>query len=120
MCCAKGVEQYRWTMTVTVSQKTVSRQGIKTRVVNLKREDCDVYGGRPGRLGNQFLARVHGRDDAIARYEEWLMHPDRLALRNWIRENLPGKRIGCFCAPARCHLDIVARIANGEIREDSV
>ena len=31
-----------------------------------------------------------------------------------VRDELSGKRLGCFCAPLPCHGDVLAEIANSE------
>lgn len=90
-------------------------------VVNRRRtDDWDVYVGRPSAFGNPFthergrtLAQftVASREEAIRRFEEWLMgQPDLLAR---VRVELRGKRLACWCAPLACHGDVLARIANG-------
>lgn len=87
-------------------------------VVNCRSSGYDVYIGRPSIWGNPFshlpkktLAafRVETRDEAIARYEEWLMAQPHLldALKT-----LRGKVLGCWCAPLACHGDVLARLAN--------
>lgn len=65
-----------------------------------------VYVGRGSRWGNPFKIGVHGtRDEVIARYErEVLPLVDLRPLR--------GKHLVCFCAPQRCHADILLREAN--------
>jgi len=50
---------------------------------------------------------------AIQLYEEWLRsRPDLLAK---VRAELAGKDLVCYCAPARCHADVLMRIANDEL-----
>lgn len=86
------------------------------RVVHFKKEDFDVYIGRPSRWGNpfshipgkgQFL--VVSREEAIAKYEEWIKtQPDLMAAL----PELKGKTLGCWCKPQACHGDVLVRLAN--------
>ena len=86
-------------------------------VVHCKREPYDVYIGRPSKWGNPFthltvglaLYRVATREEAVARYEEWLREqPELMAALPELR----GKVLGCWCAPKACHGDVLARLAN--------
>jgi hypothetical protein len=98
-------------------------------VVHKDREH-DVYIGRKnGRLhfGNPFshkgskfnVVLVATRAEAVSRFRSWLngesdldVEPER---RRWILSQLPtlkGKTLGCFCAPAQCHGDVLAEMAN--------
>lgn len=46
----------------------------KGKVVHCKREDFDVYIGRPGPYGNPFtIGRDGNRKEVIDKYEEWLL-----------------------------------------------
>lgn len=104
--------------------------GNRTRVVNLRREDYDVYIGRPGngfdgyfgnpiktgylcKLCDQYHERasstIHCYTNAFYQriYEDSEFVARVLALR--------GKRLGCFCAPNACHGDVIAKFLNEEI-----
>jgi hypothetical protein len=87
------------------------------RVVHNKREAFDVYIGRPSKWGNPFshkdgtLAefRVGSRDEAVDAYRDWIAtQPDLLADLPELR----GKVLGCWCAPQRCHGDVLVELAN--------
>jgi hypothetical protein len=69
-----------------------------------------VYVGRPSIWGNPFVIGRDGtRDEVIAKYETWLMqHPALLAKL----DRLTGRHLICWCAPARCHADVLLRLAN--------
>jgi hypothetical protein len=80
-----------------------------------------VYVGRPTKWGNQFshqegtLARykVASRDEAVSRYEEWLL--DSKAGNEVLaaaKKELRGKDLVCWCAPLRCHADVLLFWAN--------
>lgn len=109
---------------------------MKTRVVHCRREAYDVYIGRPGKYGNPFthiqhsrtkaLYVVESRQEAIARYQEWLMQPEQAPLRDEARRDLRGKVLGCWCRPGRgfngqvlCHGQILAALVDG-IRPEEV
>ena len=80
-------------------------------VVHCKREPYDVYIGRPGPWGNPFkIGRDGTREEVIQLYEMWLLERPELVAR--AKEELRGKRLGCFCAPDACHGDVLLRIAN--------
>ena len=99
----------------------------KTTVVNVKKEEYDIYIGRPSstyhhpefgtwslHFGNPFIIRRDGnRKTVIKKFEKWIkgedykrLYPER---RKWILKNLcklKGQRLGCFCKPKACHGDI--------------
>ncbi len=79
-------------------------------VVNSHRSRFDVYIGRPSKWGNPFVMGVDGlRADVVRQYEEWIEgQPKLLGALGELR----GKVLGCFCAPAECHGDVLARLAN--------
>jgi hypothetical protein len=79
-------------------------------VVHCKRAAHDVYIGRPSKWGNAFVIGRDGtRDEVIARYEAWLLQQPELV---GALGELAGKTLGCWCAPAACHGDVLARLAN--------
>ena len=86
----------------------------KPTVVHCKRAEYDVYIGRPSRWGNPFqIGRDGTRDEVIARYERWVLEqPELLAALG----ELKGKTLGCWCAPKRCHGDVLALLAAGGTR----
>jgi len=88
---------------------------MKTTVVNISRNEYDVYIGREGHghdgtFGNPFSAmRDGGRERAIALYREYFYRRLRVDPEFVIRvELLRGKRLGCFCKPKACHGDVIA------------
>jgi hypothetical protein len=92
------------------------------RVVNINVEPFDVYGGRAGRgydgyFGNPFKAlREADRDKAIALHRDYFYK--RIARDDHFRRaclELRGKRVGCFCKPKACHLDVIAKWVNAQI-----
>lgn len=96
---------------------------VKQYVVHCKRDQHDVYIGRPSKWGNPFshkpdtLAayRVGTVEEAVAKYKEWLLA--RPALVAQAKQELRGKILGCWCKTqsnphAPCHGDVLAEIAN--------
>jgi len=88
-------------------------------VVHCKRQKFDVYIGRPSPWGNPFTFKsgtlaqsVVPVGEVLARYQEWLLGQPDLVAR--ARRELAGKVLGCWCAPKRCHGDILAAVANGQ------
>lgn len=100
-------------------------------VVNLRRTNqFDVYGGRAasapnptvlgadGRFGNPIILgaycricrKVHAGArstlDCFRIYFNWRVENDAEYRADVLA--LDGKRVACFCAPADCHLDIIA------------
>lgn len=81
-----------------------------TRVVNCRSELYDVLIDRSTPWGNPYRIGPDGdRGQVIAAYERYLAaRPDLLAALGQLR----GKRLGCHCAPAPCHGDVLARYAD--------
>lgn len=82
------------------------------RVVNRHREPFDVYIGRGSIWGNPCtLPKEHtdaDRDRVIAQYEKHLLQSAELYPR---LGELREKTLGCFCAPRRCHGDVLKKHA---------
>ena len=80
-------------------------------IVVHRRDPHDVYIGRPSKWGNPFVVGPDGdREDVILKYTDWLL--DQPALMQMIVPELRGKRLGCWCAPAPCHGDVLAHMAD--------
>lgn len=89
----------------------------RTRVVNVRTEQCDIYIGRPmprrpslvpSGFGNPFVVGRDGtREEVIARYREWIQAQPVLLAR---LEELRGKRLGCWCKPQACHGDVLVEM----------
>ena len=90
-----------------------------SRVVHCQRSTYDVYIGRKGKWGNPFLIGVHGtRSQVCELHIKWIdgliegPNGERPPTKAQIRKELKGMRLGCWCAPKRCHGDYLALIAN--------
>ena len=69
-----------------------------------------TYIGRGSKWGNPFrIGRDGDRPTVIAKYERWLADQHHL-LRSL--DELRGRDLVCFCAPQRCHGDLLVRLAN--------
>ena len=96
-----------------------------TVVNRYKNMDGDgVFIGRPSPLGNPFshqenasiyCTKVATREEAVARYAEWLdekivsRDPDVIRELNrllWMAREGPIKLV-CYCAPKSCHGDVI-------------
>lgn len=92
------------------------------RVVNLRVEPFDVYGGRAGNgygggyFGNPFkLQRESDREKILALYRRFFA--ERIKRDPEFKRRclaLYGKSVGCFCKPKACHLDVIAEWVNGQ------
>jgi hypothetical protein len=92
------------------------------RVLNkhaVGRHDGAIYIGRGSKWGNPFRIGVDGdRATVIARYARWLR--DQHYLLGALDE-LRGKDLLCFCAPAACHGDLLLWLANANApREERI
>jgi hypothetical protein len=88
-------------------------------VVHCKKDQYDIYIGRPSKWGNPFshlpdtLAEyaVSSREEAIEKYKEWL--PTQPNLISSLHE-LKGKILGCWCYPKSCHGDFLVELSNNQ------
>ena len=88
-----------------------------TKLVNLKKEDYDVYIGRGSKWGCPFtvikdrptLAKeiVGSKEEALAKYKEYVLSSPELM--DSLHE-LEGKVLGCFCKPEKCHGDVLLQL----------
>lgn len=81
-------------------------------VVHFNKEPCDIYVGRPSIYGNPYHIGIDGtREEVIRRHEVYVFSRPELIKK--IRQELPGKILGCYCFPLLCHAELLVRIANG-------
>ena len=73
-------------------------------------ENKHVYIGRPSKWGNQFRIGPDGtREEVVAKYRAWVVQqPDLMAAL----PELKGRELACWCAPSRCHGDVLAELAD--------
>jgi len=78
------------------------------KVVHCKKEDYDVYIGRPSKWGNPFSIGKDGtRKEVIQKYQNYIIANDELM--NDLHE-LEGKVLGCWCKPNACHGDVLVKL----------
>jgi hypothetical protein len=93
----------------------------KCRRVHHRKEQCDVFIGRPSKWGSPFSNKpnstapfkVNTRREAVDKHKEWLLNGDGRHLLNDLNE-LKGKVLGCWCdGPiGSCHGDILVKLVN--------
>lgn len=91
-----------------------------TKVVHCKKEEYNVYIGRPSIWGNPFTHikdritkaefLVSSREEAIEKYKEWILQQPHLLSQLHL---LKGKILGCWCKPKSCHGDILVELIDG-------
>lgn len=80
------------------------------KVVHCRKEQYEIYIGRPSKWGNPFEIDKDGsREEVIEKYIEWFNQ--NTSLQKDITE-LKGKVLGCWCKPKACHGDFLCEIAN--------
>jgi len=109
-----------------LAAKAIPTRWIKvplTRLVNIKRnpeyQRIDntqgyEYIGRGSYWGNPHSMHEEGesREEVIRKYRYDFLHNKFINIDPWRVHELTGKRLGCFCAPAPCHGDILVEFLN--------
>jgi hypothetical protein len=69
-----------------------------------------VYVGRPSKWGNPFvIGRTERAARVIAKYRAWIVRqPALMAALHELR----GKHLVCWCAPERCHAEVLIKLPN--------
>jgi len=91
----------------------------KPIVVHCKKEHYDVYIGRPSKWGNPFshkdgtlaIYKTSTREEAVEKYRDWITNGEGKHLLKDLHQ-LKGKVLGCWCAPSKCHGDVLLELAN--------
>lgn len=79
-----------------------------TKVVHCKKDQYDIYIGRPSKWGNPFVIGKDGnRQEVVRKYREWIL--TQTDLLNDLHE-LIDKTIACWCSPLACHGDVLAEL----------
>lgn len=82
----------------------------ESKVVNCKKEGCDVYIGRPSKWGNPFEIGKDGtREEVIRKYKDWILEQPEL-MRSL--GELKNKTLGCWCSPQACHGDVLIALVS--------
>ena len=86
-----------------------------TKVLNKRKDKAtenSIYVGRPSKWGNPFIVGVHGKQgECVDLYANWILTQNKLL--NSLPE-LKGKDLICWCAPKRCHADVLLKLANND------
>ena len=94
------------------------------KIGNIRNGDEGEYCARPSPLGNPFV--LHGnmdREYTIDLYEKWFLKEVKECNAEILQELKRLKKIHkeageltllCFCAPLRCHCDIIKRYLDNE------
>jgi hypothetical protein len=62
-------------------------------------------------FANPFLTQRSDREVMVTRYRDWLLTREPLLTRIGDGE-LAGRALGCWCAPQRCHADVLADLSD--------
>lgn len=81
-------------------------------LVHCKKNNYDIYIGRPSKWGNPFEIGKYGtREDVILKYKLWLNTQPKLLID--VKE-LKGKTLGCWCSPKPCHGEILKELSESK------
>ncbi len=83
-------------------------------VAHCKKDEYDVYVGRPSKWGNPFeIGKDGNRKTVIDKYRSWVLTQPKLMEDI---DELRSKILGCWCAPKACHAEILTNLANSDSR----
>ena len=89
---------------------------MKGKTVHCKKEDYDIYIGRPSKWGNPFSIGQDGdRAEVLDKYRQWLESNPELLVQ---LEEIRGKVLGCWCSPKPCHGDILLEVAERQYKDN--
>ena len=89
--------------------QVLNRKNLRGPVTN------SVYIGRPSIWGNPFvIGKDRTRNDVIEKYAGWVRQQPALMARVG---DLKGKCLVCWCAPLRCHGDVLLQLTNETRKE---
>lgn len=74
-----------------------------------------VYVGRPTKWGNQWDAKILGRDVAVAMFRaHWEAYlASDPSVYKWLASEIGGKDLACWCRLSQpCHADVLLELAN--------
>jgi hypothetical protein len=85
---------------------------MSVKVVNIKKESCDIPVCRPTIFGN-FMGFGNPRKNAVEAFALYFYSEDGRKLREKALKEIPeNAKIGCYCSPEPCHADIIAGYLN--------
>ena len=79
------------------------------KIVHVRKDSYDVYIGRGSMWGNPFpISKNATRNEVILAYERYLQNEISLGkITRFDLQSLFGKTLGCYCAPAACHGNVL-------------
>jgi hypothetical protein len=87
----------------------------RTKVVHVRKAKFDVYCGRAfaefpqSPYHNPFRVGPDGtREECVLKFRRYFLANPALVAK--AKRELQGKTLGCWCAPALCHLHVIAEI----------
>lgn len=84
---------------------------VQQRVKGWRKPPNTVIVARPSKWKNPFKVADYGREQALARYRQYLA--EQLQAGNLDLSELRGKDLACYCKLDQdCHADILLRLAN--------
>jgi uncharacterized FlgJ-related protein len=91
-----------------------------TTVVNIRKDPYDVYIGRGSIYGNEYSHlpksiakfKTASLKESLEKYEADFN--EKIKDEEFRKQilKLKDKRLGCFCAPKKCHGDVIAKYLN--------
>jgi hypothetical protein len=79
------------------------------KVVNIGKETCTHYIGRPGPFGNPFkIGKNATREEVISAFEKYAR--GNPALLDAIKALPEDAVLGCYCKPEACHGDVIIKL----------
>lgn len=103
-------------------EKEVGGEKTPTRVVNIRKDNYDVYIGRAGKgtdgyFGNPFRIELGmPRGGTLKKFREYFYNRLKTDPEFHKRINaLQGKTLGCFCKPYPCHGDIIKEYLDNQL-----
>ena len=67
-----------------------------------------------GQYGNPYMIPADGnRDEVVEQFTKWFLHENNRSIIFHMRRTLMGRDLICFCAPQRCHGEIIMKYING-------
>lgn len=92
------------------------------RLLNKRSDDIPagaVYIGRPSLLGNPYpISKTTSREEAVRKYEEYFKKEmlENRQFRAYVDSLACAPALTCWCAPEKCHGDIIVQYLTGQLR----
>nr|VFK27354.1 MAG: protein of unknown function (DUF4326) [Candidatus Kentron sp. MB]VFK30312.1 MAG: protein of unknown function (DUF4326) [Candidatus Kentron sp. MB]VFK74277.1 MAG: protein of unknown function (DUF4326) [Candidatus Kentron sp. MB] len=99
----------------------MKRRGIQSRIINTgltkvvnrdRGEKYDIYIGRGSKWGNPYAIGFDGDRDEVIHKFKYDFERGFLKFSKEDALELKGRTLGCYCKPAACHGDVLAKYLN--------